>query len=175
MFYFLQSLTSNSISSFPGFLFNFVLYYICLWITCNVFCLNKKSAKHNSNRDEKLSVNVTWQKKFYKENYSLETKNKKISEIIHIDNNNMFSLWLSRLQLQPNSKARMDLHGQCKQLEIVKTDQVLNRFWVDMHILPCFTFRRKGNQWTILNLCSFFFYWETQCPPSLIWVFLESV
>lgn len=47
----------------------------------------------------------------------------KISEITHIDNN-MLSLWLSRLQLQPNSKARMDLHGQCKQLEIVKTDQV---------------------------------------------------
>lgn len=77
-----------------------------------------------------LSVNVTQQRNFHKENLFThwrqkikKEKEKKISEKTHIGNN-MFRLWLSRLQLQPNSKARMDLHCQCKHLEIVETDQV---------------------------------------------------
>lgn len=115
--------TSNSISSFPGFLFNLVLYYICLWIICNMFCLNKRSPQQNSNQDEQVECECHPAEKLSQGEfvYSLETKNKKLSEITHMDNN-MFSLWLSRLQLQPNSKVGMDLHCQCKQLEIVETD-----------------------------------------------------
>lgn len=77
-------LTSNSISPFPGFVFNFVLYYICLWIICDMFCLNKKSLLQDKNRDGRVEGECHLQRNFHKENlFTHWEKEKKISENSH--------------------------------------------------------------------------------------------